>query len=232
MKKTISALKDIIFSYLIIYFTTILSIIINIIITKNLDIIKNLATITKYSIIAMTITIIPITIFLYRKNHQKELPIKTKLLLLMIPLGATISLVYNNLTINLTPNQSLTKIPLVIVILYTSILGPIFEEILFRYDTYNKLQKIYNFKIATILTSIVFALLHSGIITIIYAFILGLILCYVYKKTKNILYPILLHISANFASIFITKYNLLTLLISIIVLLSTLYLIKKCLRKQ
>lgn len=150
----------------------------------------------------------------------------------MIPLGATISLIYNNLTISFTTMQTITKIPIIIVILYTAILGPIFEEILFRYDTYNKLQKIYNFKISTVLTSIVFALLHSGIITVIYAFILGLILCYIYKKTKNILYPIILHMSANFASIFITKYNMLTLLISIIILLFTLYLIKKCLQKQ
>lgn len=145
----------------------------------------------------------------------------------MIPLGVTISLIYNNLTITFKEPSILTTKNIIIIILYTSIIGPIFEEILFRYVTYNKLKDIYNSNISILITTTIFSLLHQGLISIAYAFILGLILSYIYKKTRNILYPITIHISANFASIFITSYQPIVLILSIIILLITIYLIKK-----
>lgn len=227
IKKTISSLKDIFFSYLTLYFTIILLIIIYIISTNNLDILNNSKLLYKYSLIAMTITIIPITIFLYKKNYHQSSPINKKLLLLMIPLGVTISLIYNNLTITFKEPSILTTKNIIIIILYTSIIGPIFEEILFRYVTYNKLKDIYNSNISILITTTIFSLLHQGLISIAYAFILGLILSYIYKKTQNILYPITIHIFANFASIFITSYQPIVLILSITILLITIYLIKK-----
>ena len=56
-----------------------------------------------------------------------------------------------------------------------------------------------------IISSIVFAICHTGITTIIYAFIIGLVNSYLYIKKKNILVPIVIHMSAN---IFVNVLNI------------------------
>jgi len=131
------------------------------------------------------------------------------------------------LTINLAPYKTLIDINIMITILYTSLLGPIFEEILFRYVALNKAKKYYKESSAIILITLIFALLHSGIINILYAFLIGLVLAMLYKKYNNILYPILLHVSANLTSVFIKGYNLYLLIIGFTLLLISSLIIKK-----
>jgi len=145
----------------------------------------------------------------------------------MIPLGIGTSLFYNMLTINFQPEQTLINLNIVILILYTVILGPIFEELVFRYVSLRKAKEVYKEKTAIIIISLIFALLHTGLINIIYAFIIGLLLSLIYKKYQNIIYPIIIHISANLTSIFIKDFNLILLIISIVLLLITYITLKK-----
>lgn len=98
-------------------------------------------------------------------------------------------------------------------------MGPIFEEILFRYTALNKARERYTLWQSIIMISLVFALLHSGLINMIYAFILGLLVSYVYVNNGNILYPMVMHIAANGTSLFINNFNIYLLIISLIVII-------------
>lgn len=223
MKKLWYSIKTIIYTYLIQYISISISILIYILLNKN---ILDINSIYKYIIVGITITIIPISIYLFKKYHKTESHIELKKIFPMIFLGLNISLFYNMLTINLQPEKTIINLNIFILILYTVILGPIYEELLFRYVSLNKAQEKFSKKTSIIIITLIFAFLHTDIISIIYAFLLGLILSYIYIKYNNILYPIIIHISANLISIFITKFKLILLILSTIFLLITILYLK------
>ena len=131
-------------------------------------------------------------------------------------LGISISIIYNMIIFKLGIKFDITSIPLILDIIASGIIGPIFEEILFRYSLINKLSKFNNNTLCILLSSFIFAICHNGITTIIYAFIIGLFNSYYYIKKKDILVPIIIHISANIVSSFLFDFNLYILILGII----------------
>ena len=218
MKKLWNSFKVFVYSYTV----QMIMMIVGIIIFFSLSGIDMLgitdADIYKYMVIGSCISMIPVAIFLYKKYRIKEKNIDIKKLILMIPLGLGVSLFYNMLTINIQTPQ-VYDMNKYLVYFYVVLMAPIFEEIVFRYVTYNRLKENYSKRNSILLASLVFALMHSGIINIIYAFLIGVLFCYVYDRYKNILYPILVHISANLMSVFITGFHWIALIISFIDLL-------------
>ena len=89
-----------------------------------------------------------------------------------------------------------TPIPL---ILFVAIIGPIFEELIFRGLLLKKLR-VYGDKTAIIYTSIAFGLFHTNISQILFAAVIGVVLGYVVCKTNNIKYSIMIHIIINMLS--------------------------------
>ena len=89
-----------------------------------------------------------------------------------------------------------TPIPL---ILFVAIIGPIFEELIFRGLLLKKLR-VYGDKTAIIYTSIAFGLFHTNISQILFAAVIGVVLSYVVCKTNNIKYSIMIHIIINMLS--------------------------------
>ena len=83
------------------------------------------------------------------------------------------------------------------VIIVFVIIGPIFEELIFRKIFIDTIGK-YNIRLAIFISAASFSLFHGNITQAIYTFGGGLILSWVYAKTKNFIYPVLLHISLNF----------------------------------
>ena len=80
-------------------------------------------------------------------------------------------------------------------------IGPLFEEILFRGIVYNFLEKIYKSGLfPAILSGVLFGIWHGQAVQSIYTTIMGIILGYTYMKTKNLFYPVLLHMLNNFYS--------------------------------
>lgn len=139
-----------------------------------------------------------------------------------ILLGLSISIIYNMIIFKLGIEFEITNIPLILEILSSGIIGPIFEEVLFRYSLINKLSK-YNSKYLTIImSSFIFAICHNNTITIIYAFIIGLFNSYFYIKKKDILVPIIIHIFSNIISSFLFSYNSYILILGIIMLIISL----------
>ncbi|WP_458414964.1 lysostaphin resistance A-like protein [Schinkia sp. CFF1] len=84
-----------------------------------------------------------------------------------------------------------------IFIIVTSIIGPIFEEIIFRLIIFGSLYKKFNFWIAAIISSLVFATVHFDFTHIIVYTAMGMVFSFLYVKTKRILVPIVAHVSMN-----------------------------------
>ena len=87
--------------------------------------------------------------------------------------------------------------PIWLIILVAVIIGPIVEELIFRKLLMDKLG-MYGDRIGIIVSASAFALFHGNLYQLFYAFLLGIVLAYVYSKTSNILYPIILHMLFNF----------------------------------
>lgn len=85
------------------------------------------------------------------------------------------------------------------------IAAPILEELLFRGMIYRRLRDFCNAKLAIIISAVFFGVFHGNLVQFVYAFIIGLMLAYVYEKMKTILAPIVFHVGANLLSVLITE---------------------------
>ena len=136
-----------------------------------------------------------------------------------ILIGTSLSIIYNMIIFKFGIKFEVTNIPLIIEIIASGIIGPVFEEVLFRYSLVNKLSKFNSKNLCIIVSSFIFAICHNTLITIIYAFIIGLFNSYFYIKKKDILVPITLHITANVMSCFLFGFNLYILILGFVLLI-------------
>lgn len=91
------------------------------------------------------------------------------------------------------------------VIIGTGIIGPMLEELLFRGIVYEKFIKIFNHRLAFFLSVFIFAILHTGgIFQILFAFIIGCYLTYIYSRYHDIKLAIIVHIVVNMTSILVS----------------------------
>lgn len=104
---------------------------------------------------------------------------------------------YFGIVVEDTTSDLIMNSPLWMVILVVVIIGPIFEELIFRKIYIDTIGK-YNGRLAIFISGASFALFHGNITQAIYTFGAGLLLAWVYTKTKKIIYPILIHMLLNF----------------------------------
>lgn len=81
--------------------------------------------------------------------------------------------------------------------IFTVLCAPVFEEILFRKLICDKVLK-YGEGCAVILSGLIFGLFHMNFNQFFYAFFLGCFFAFIYVKTGNLKYTILLHMAINF----------------------------------
>lgn len=84
-----------------------------------------------------------------------------------------------------------------VMIIATVIFGPILEELIFRRVIFGSIVQNYNFWIASIISSIVFAAIHMDFTHIIVYTICGMIFAFLYYKTKRLLTSIIAHVLLN-----------------------------------
>jgi len=84
-----------------------------------------------------------------------------------------------------------------LITLQVILFGPVAEELFFRAVIYKCARRRYGFRLAAIISSIVFSLLHRTPQDILPLTFLSITLCYVYEKTQRISIPIALHIIHN-----------------------------------
>ena len=87
--------------------------------------------------------------------------------------------------------------PIWLLILVVVIIGPIVEELIFRKLIIDRLSR-YGELIAIMSSAIAFGLFHGNFYQFFYTIMFGLILGYIYAKTRNIKYSIFMHMLANF----------------------------------
>ena len=85
--------------------------------------------------------------------------------------------------------------PLIIIV--TSIIGPILEEIVFRKIIFGELYQRWNFFIAGLISSLIFAIAHGEPEHLLLYSAMGFTFAFLYVKTKRILVPIFAHVSMN-----------------------------------
>ncbi|MCK8520398.1 CPBP family intramembrane metalloprotease [Aquimarina sp. D1M17] len=90
------------------------------------------------------------------------------------------------------------NITLVYLSISSLIVAPIFEEIIFRKHMFTKLAQKYSLNISILISSFCFALIHlPSYRNLLPTFIVGIICCLIYIKTKRIIYTITFHFIGN-----------------------------------
>jgi membrane protease YdiL (CAAX protease family) len=98
-------------------------------------------------------------------------------------------------TDNLT--DTVNSIPVWLTFICVVVLAPVFEELIFRKLIIDRLS-VYGDKMAIIFSAVAFGLMHGNFYQFFYAALLGLLFGFVYTKTRNIGYTILMHTIVNF----------------------------------
>lgn len=93
----------------------------------------------------------------------------------------------------------------------TIIVAPVVEEYVFRKQLLDRCGR-YGEKTAMVFSALAFGLFHMNFYQFFYAFGVGLILAYVYLRTRSLRYPVLIHMIINFLGsavpLFMMSYGL------------------------
>lgn len=85
------------------------------------------------------------------------------------------------------------------------LVAPFVEELIFRGLAYQGFQRLWKKRTAMVVSALFFGIYHRNIVQGIYAFLIGLLLVYVYERFGTIRAAILFHIAANAASVIMTE---------------------------
>lgn len=84
------------------------------------------------------------------------------------------------------------------------ILIPLAEEMMFRGILYKRYRERQDFWYSALCSAILFSFMHTNMTQMVYTFLLGLMLAYVYEKFGSFCAPLILHILMNTVSLALT----------------------------
>lgn len=131
-------------------------------------------------------------------------------ILIIVATGIALNLfvTYTPLNLFLDNYNSSTEIlysgDLYIKILANAIFIPILEELIFRGIVCGQLSMWYGNRCGVIISAVLFGIMHFNVIQFLYAFLMGLLLAYVYNSTKKLWVTSLAHGLTNFIVIIFT----------------------------
>ncbi len=99
--------------------------------------------------------------------------------------------------------------PLAVQVVVLAVLVPVSEELVFRGLLFKRLRERATYMQAALYSAIVFGLMHVNFVQMLYGFILGMMLTYLYEKYGSVKAPIAAHMAMNLLSILATEFNLL-----------------------
>ena len=100
--------------------------------------------------------------------------------------------------------QNMYSADFVVQIIVFGFAIPIAEEFMFRGVLYQRYRETRGFYYAAIWSALFFSVTHTNTVQMIYTFLLGILLCYVYEKFGSMKAPIMLHIVLNLGSLIFT----------------------------
>lgn len=151
------------------------------------------------------------------KTEKSKLSIKDFVLLfcageVLMYVGNLVGVFLNNVIGSITgkiPENDvaniISDIPMWLIILIIVVIGPIVEELICRKFMIDRLS-VFGDHIAIIFSAVAFGMLHANLYQFFYAALLGLVLGYVYTKTRNVKYTIIMHMAFNFFGSIIALY--------------------------
>lgn len=89
-------------------------------------------------------------------------------------------------------------------ILATAIAAPIVEELLFRGMIFKRMRSYLKFVPSALVSAFVFGVMHGNAVQFLYAFLIGIMLAFIYEKFKIIIAPIIFHTGANLICVIVT----------------------------
>lgn len=93
-----------------------------------------------------------------------------------------------------------------LVLLALVFVGPIAEEVYFRGLVYTRLKRAMPYRVAMILSSLIFAVIHGDPVWIAYAFCAGLLMCAVYERSGSLWTNIAFHCAFNLVGTYISGF--------------------------
>lgn len=169
-----------------------------------------------YGILYAATFVVPALIYrLLSRKQKKELPVKfqlspsTTLLTVLVAISIIFSAAYiNNLLASvfdisdsLMPIEEPSSFIDFLLLAFTMAIVPAFcEEFLFR-KTILKALMPYGQGLAIISSAVMFGMMHQNIFQIFYATMAGIVLGYVYSKSRSFLCVFLIHFTNNFISV-------------------------------
>jgi len=136
--------------------------------------------------------------------------VKTIVYLLIIPFIISLSILLDGI-INLFPESEMLKrmmeeiefnVPGFIML---AIAAPVFEELIFRGIILKKFLEKYNPTVAIVASAFLFGLVHYNLPQFVAAFVVGIVLGWVFWKTQSIWPGIFLHFVNNSLSFYLAK---------------------------
>ncbi|WP_066321991.1 CPBP family intramembrane glutamic endopeptidase [Anoxybacteroides amylolyticum] len=83
------------------------------------------------------------------------------------------------------------------LVIVTSVIGPILEEVIFRKIIFGTLYQKYNFFIAATISSLLFAAVHMELEHLLLYWAMGFTFAFLYAKTRRIFVSIFAHVTMN-----------------------------------
>ena len=228
LKKLIKAMKDIII-VMVIQYSLIFGIGILYMILNGEDLMSFYIN-EGYIILTFIYAILVMALLNRYREKEKSLPLKDYYGAVLF--GISLACFLNMLIFKLGQSNEVVEVNKTLLFISSGILGPIMEELLFRKKLLTELLMFNNKYVSILLSSFIFSFLHNGMITMLYAFILGIVFGIFYIKYKNVKLTIFMHMAANIIVIYLTRYNTLILILSIIGLLISYLIINKKVAKN
>lgn len=88
------------------------------------------------------------------------------------------------------------------------LLSPALEEWIFRHILYHRLKKWIPVSLAMVISSLLFGIYHWNLPQGIYAFVMGMLLAWALERFQTIKAPLVIHMAANAAALFMSVLNL------------------------
>ena len=176
----------------------------------GLDLLSNPWFVWAVSSLPLYVVGVPIYLLIIRplpihSQSQNKLPVSRFLVLLLICFPVTYlgNLIGTLLSAALSGGTAQNSIETYLtdggpLALFTTIIvAPVVEEYVFRKQLLDRCGR-YGEKTAMVFSALAFGLFHMNFYQFFYAFGAGLILAYVYLRTRSLRYPVLIHMIINF----------------------------------
>ena len=165
------------------------------------------------NIICMYIVAVPLCTLVMKLTDDSRLTVREHItksqylrsIFMIFPIAVGLGRLSNFLASSLTGGEAENSINVflsgdnVLAMIMVAVLAPVFEELVFRKLIIDRTRR-YGEWIAILYSSLAFGLFHCNIYQIFYAFVIGILLGYVYVRTGNLILTIIMHMTINATS--------------------------------